>query len=75
MLVHRTDQEILFVLIFFLIMLFSITVISVWLTIKDRRKHKQAPDFQNHNFSEIIWIITPTLITFFMFFIGRSFCF
>ena len=71
MLVRQSaDQVIWLILVLFLTVLFAMTVILVWFAVKNRRINNHvAPDFRNHNFSEIMWIITPTLITLSMFFI------
>lgn len=68
--IQRADQVTWFILVLFLTILFAITVLLVWFSVKNRRNHNLAPDLRNNNFSEIIWLITPTLITFFIFFIG-----
>jgi heme/copper-type cytochrome/quinol oxidase subunit 2 len=68
--IQSADQVIWLILVLFLTVLFAMTVILVWFAVKNRRNNKHlAPDFRNHNLSEIMWIITPTLITLFMFYI------
>lgn len=69
--IQRADQVTLFILVLFLTVLFALTIFLVWFTVKNRRNHNLAPDFRNRNLSEILWIITPTLITLFLVFIGR----
>ncbi len=67
--IQNNDQVIWLILVLFLTLLFAITVILVWFAVKNRRNNKHvAPDYRNHTLSEIMWIITPTLITLFVFF-------
>lgn len=73
--IHRADLVTWFIIVLFLSVLFAITVILVWFTVKNGRNHNLVPDIRKRNLSEIIWIVTPTLITFFMFLIGWSFYF
>jgi heme/copper-type cytochrome/quinol oxidase subunit 2 len=75
-LIQNVDQVIWFILVLFLTVLFALTVMLVCFAVKNRRNNKLVtPDGRSHYFYEIMWIITPTLITLFMFYIGYSSCF
>jgi cytochrome c oxidase subunit II len=71
--VQGVDQAFWYILGISVVLLFGITVVMVYFTVKYRRsKNPVASDIRDNYLLEIVWTIIPTLIALSMFYVGWS---